>query len=226
MIVHEHLEQGSEQWLKIRKGRATASEASKILTPTGKPSASRVKYMRKLARECACDDPLEWFGNKHTEWGHDHESEARELFEEETGLDVAEVGFCTREDGIIGFSPDGLILPDKSRPDSEFIGGLEIKCPAPDKHVEYLIEGELPAEYKLQVHWSLAASGLPVWWFMSYFPGLNPFIIRVESDDFTQLVRDAQDQFLIDYAPERERVLDAILPSRKVESIELEGGLI
>lgn len=222
MIVHEHLEQGSEQWLQIRKGRATASEAKSILTPTGKLSSSRIKYMRKLARECACDDPLEWFGNKHTEWGSDHEAEARELFEDTTGLMVHTVGFCTREDGVIGFSPDGLIMDS----DGNWGQGLEIKCPAPDKHVEYLMEGELPAEYKLQVHWSLAASGLPVWWFMSYFPGLNPFIIRVEADEFTEKVRGAQDQFLIDYAPERERVLDAILPIRKAKKLELEGGLI
>lgn len=222
MIVHEHVEQGSEQWLQIRKGRATASEASKVLTPGGKLSASRIKYMRKLARECACDDPLEWFGNKHTEWGDEHEAEARERFEDETGLMVHTVGFCTRPDGIIGFSPDGLIMDS----DGRWNQGLEIKCPAPDKHVEYLMEGELPDEYKLQVHWSLAASGLPAWWFMSYFPGLNPFIIRVEADTFTEKVRVAQDQFLIDYAPERERVLNAILPSRKAKPREVERSLI
>lgn len=222
MIVHEHLRQGSEEWLDIRKGRATASEAKSILTPTGKESDSRLKYMRKLARECACDNPLEWFGNKYTEWGNEHEQEARELFEDKTGLMVHTVGFCTREDGIIGFSPDGLIMDS----DGAWKQGLEIKCPAPDTHVEYLLEGELPAEYKLQVHWSLAASGLQAWYFMSYFPGLNPFIIRVETDEFTQKVKDAQDDFIIDYAPERERVLNAILPNRKEVKPEDERGLI
>lgn len=210
MIVHENLEQGSEEWLKIRKGRATASQANLVLTPTGKPSASRIKYMRKLARECACYDPLEWIGNKATDWGNDHEAEARGVFQEKTGIIVDEVGFCTREDDIIGFSPDGLIQGTEG-----WLEGLEIKCPAPDKHVEYLLEGELPSEYKLQIHWSLAASGLQAWWFMSYFPGLNPFIIRVEADEFTEKVKTAQDQFLIDYVPERERVLNAILPNRK-----------
>ena len=221
MIINENLEQGSEAWLEMRKGRATASEASKIITPTGKVSSSRVKYMRKLARECVCNDPLEWFGNKHTDWGNEHEPAARNLFAEITEMDVREVGFCTREDGIIGFSPDGLIY-DGSIP----ISGLELKCPGPDVHTDYLMEGELPADYKIQVHWSLAASGLSAWYFMSYFPGLNPFILKVEADDFTELVREAQDQFLIDYAPERERVLNAILPSRKVKNQEVEGSLI
>jgi putative phage-type endonuclease len=215
MIVHEHLEQGAEDWLQIRKGRATASQADLILTPTGKPSVSRIKYMRKLARECACDDPLEWFGNKYTDWGHNHEDEARELFEDTTGLMVQTVGFCTRPDGIIGFSPDGLIMDS----DGKWNQGLEIKCPSPDKHVEYLMEGKMPDEYKIQVHWSLAASGLSAWWFMSYFPGLNPFIIKVEADEFTEKVKEAQDQFLIEYAVEREKVLDEILPSRNKSDI-------
>ena len=49
MIVHDDIKQGSEAWEQIRLGRATASQASNILTPTGKLSTSRIKYARKLA---------------------------------------------------------------------------------------------------------------------------------------------------------------------------------
>ena len=211
MKIHDKVEQGTEEWLQLRKGRATASEFSKILTPGGKMSKSAVGYMRKLARECVVDDPMAFEGNKFTDWGNKHEPEARDLFRQVMDLDVVEVGFCTRHDLLVGCSPDGLIHDG----DGTWIGGLEIKCPTVDKHVDYKMEGILPDEYKMQVHGSMAVTGLPWWYFMSYFPGLEPLIIKVERNEFTESVSDALDQFVIDYKAERERVFDAILPSRQ-----------
>ena len=55
MIVRKNLEQGSEEWFRARLGCATASAASaasKIITSTGKLSASRVGYAREIALEC------------------------------------------------------------------------------------------------------------------------------------------------------------------------------
>lgn len=205
-LVHESVEQGSEEWFQIRKGRATASKASMVLTPTGRPSSSRVKYMRQLTAECLVDDPLEFMGNKFTDWGNEHEAEAREFFQARTGLTVKEVGFCTRPDKIIGCSPDGLILDESG----QWAGGLEIKCPSRDKHVEYVMEGELPSEYKLQVHWSLAVTKLPYWYFVSYFPGLEPLILKVDADGFTSKVKLAQDDFIKEYSVIRPEVIAAI----------------
>lgn len=212
MIVHEKMIQGSEEWLQIRKGRATASEASKILTVTGKPSAQALAYMRKLARETFVDDPQEWTGNKHTDWGNEQEPHARAAFESIKGLQVTEVGFCQRADGApIGCSPDGLI---------HNVAGLEIKCPQVDTHVGYVMEGVLPDAYKLQIHWSMAVTGLRTWWFMSYFPELNPLIIPVAWDDFTDKVRTAQDDFVRAYAAELSAVRTKLLPRKAtVESL-------
>lgn len=214
MIVSEKIEQQSEEWFNLRKGRATASEFSKILTATGRISKQSIGYMRKLARECVCDDPMVFMGNKHTEWGNEQEPVARAFFEEQMGIPVTEVGFVGRGDGApVGCSPDGLIADAEGN----WLGGLEIKCPQVDTHVDYLLEGELPSAYKLQVHGSMAVTGLPYWYFMSFFPDLNPLIIKVERDSFTEKVSEALDQFVIDYAEERERVLAAILPSSKPE---------
>ena len=206
MIVID-VDQGSEQWLNARKGRATASEFNKILTPLGKMSSQSVGYMRKLARECVCDDPLEFSGNKYMDWGTEHEDEARKVYQELTGNVVKEVGFCCRDDRVVGCSPDGLIIDESG----EYIGGLEIKCPSVDKHIEYLMEGVLPKDYKIQVHGSMAVTGLPWWDFMSYFPGLNPLIIRVERDSFTESVYRSLDNFVIEYSLEREKVLKKII---------------
>jgi predicted phage-related endonuclease len=212
MKVYEKMTQGSDEWFNARKGRATASQFSQILTPTGKPSKSAKGYMRRLARECVLDDPQEFAGNKFTEWGLDHEEFARNEFEQITGMIVHEVGFCNREDGSpVGCSPDGLI---KSIATAKWLKGMEIKCPSVDKHVEYVMAGDLPSAYKLQVHGSMAVTGLDSWYFMSYFPSLNPLIIEVKRDSFTELVSDALDDFIIEYKVERELVLKAITPTK------------
>ena len=211
MIISEKLIQGSEEWFQIRKGRATASEFDKILTPTGLLSKSSQKYMQKLVRECVCDDPMVFMGNKYTEWGHEMEDKARQHFAKVMNLKVKEVGFITRSDAApIGCSPDGMIMNGK-----EYIGGLEIKCPQVDKHVDHLMGGFMPDEYKLQVHGSMAVTGLPYWYFMSYFPGLKPLILKIERDEFTNKVTEALNEFVIRYADQRQGILDAILPDGK-----------
>lgn len=216
MIISQQVEQGSEEWHELRKGRATASEADKIITSTGKVSTQRLAYMRKLARECVCDDPHVWTGNKFTDWGNATEGEAREYFTEHTGLEVDQVGFCNRADGApIGCSPDGLIQSA-----GEYVAGLELKCPQVDTHVGYILENKLPTAYKVQVHWSMAVTGLRKWWLLSYFPGLKPLSMLIEWDSFTDEVRKAQDLFVIDYAAERQRVLSAITMDAKPEPEE------
>jgi len=204
-----NMEQGSEEWLNARKGRATASEFSKIITSTGKPSKQAEGYMRRLARECVIDDPHVFMGNKHTEWGHDNEPHARDLFTEIKGFEVDEVGFVISDKlQVVGCSPDGLISDD-----GEYIAGLEIKCPQVDTHVDYLLEGVLPSAYKLQVHGSMAVTGLDSWWFMSYFPGLNPLIIKVERDGFTRMIEDRLEEFVLQYQDVIQKVHAKIIPA-------------
>ena len=77
----------------------------------------------------------------------------------------------------------------------------------------------MPDDHKMQVHWSLAASGLPVWHFVSYFPGLQPFIIEVPRDSFTETVKQAQDDFLVEYAAARPAMLAAIQLPKEFEAI-------
>lgn len=208
-ITLDKFPQGSAEWLEARKGRATASEADSILTPTGKLSKAATGYMRKLARECVLDDPMAFQGNKFTEWGHEFEAEARMMFSEHTGFDVSETGLCVNKDNLIlACSPDGLVMFDQA-----IIAGLEIKCPSVDIHVEYVMEGVLPSKYAVQVHWSMMVTGLKQWYFMSYFPGLNPLILRVEYGEFTEKLKEAAEQFCIQYASEKERVFEAIIPN-------------
>lgn len=190
MIIHR-CEQLSDDWFALKTGLPSASKADKILTPTGKLSAQSAGYINELLAERAGygDDAME-----PTEWmlrGINLEPEARDLFEFETGLTVDQVGFVTNDDGTAGCSPDGLIL------DSDNVtAGFEVKCPKASTHIGYLLGRELPAYYRPQVHYSMAVTGLNHWWFMSYFPGLDPLIIEVERDDYTEKVAEAVTGFI------------------------------
>lgn len=110
------------------------------------------------------------------------EPEACACFERDTGLALAHVGYCRHESGVAGCSPDGLIdgLPE----------GFEGKAPLPDAHCRYLRAGVLPDNYRDQVHFSMAVTGAAAWHFQSYCPGLPPFRVRVERDDYTERMLD------------------------------------
>lgn len=199
--------QGSEAWENARKGRATASEAKNILTPTGRLSSQAEAYARRLVRETVLDDPLRFTGNKATDWGHEHEPEARALYAERIGREILEVGFVTQKrNPILGASPDGLILdPEGVR------RGLEIKCPSIDKLIAWAIEGILPEEHLPQVRASMVVTGLRQWDFVGYHPGAPLFVPPpAEWDEETDRMAEALDAFVELYAEVRPQVLELL----------------
>ena len=201
--------QGSAMWHEARLGRATASQAANILTPTGKLSTSATGLIRRLAREQVCADPNEREPNAAMEWGNMQEPFARDEFRKLTKNRVIEVGFCqSLVHPALGCSPDGLIQDA----DGPIVAGLEIKCPQIDTHVEYLIDDVLPKKYAPQVHWSMAITGLDVWYFMSYFPNLRSLIVKVERDEYTDKIESAALEFAERYQSEVESIIERILP--------------
>jgi hypothetical protein len=164
-----HMEQRSDAWWEVRKGLLTASEfGAWVIDKKGGKVATRAKksaICKLLAQAAGCPEPPS-FDNWTTERGSELEPLAIECFENATGLTVAPVGFCKSVHGKFGCSPDGLIMSNGE--------GIESKAPLPATHCKYVLEGELPAEYKLQVHGSMAVTGAPAWWFQSFCPGLPP----------------------------------------------------
>lgn len=207
MKVIENMEQGSEAWFRIRAGRPTASNFDRIVTATGKDSSQWDSYIIELCAACIRPDEITWEGNRHTDRGNELEPEAREEFARLMKLEVEQVGFVTRQDEIVGCSPDGLVRGSAEG----YLAGLELKCPLAKNHASYLMAGDLPPAYRAQVHGSMAVTGLRHWYFMSYCPGLAPFIIRVDWDDFTDKVADALDRFLIYYAERRKVIMPRLL---------------
>lgn len=207
MILFEDLEQGTEEWEQHRLGVATASEATNIITPTGRLSKSLSKYAAKLSLDWAnqaVDPDKQFMGNAATERGHRLEPVAREKFIEQTGLDVYQVGFAKRDDLVTGCSPDGLI----KNKDGEWIAGLEIKCPLRDNYTETI--AEMPGAHKIQCHWSMAVTGLPLWYYVVYHPMARYLHIEeIHADSFTKKVEQAMDDFIPEYVKVREKVLTA-----------------
>ncbi len=204
MKIFRDIHQGSEQWNSLRRGKLTASNADKILTPGGKLSAASRGYMMALIAECfATPDYEQWGGNKFTDWGKAWEPVARVAFMRHLDIighphrmmALEEVGFCLMDSGVVGCSPDGLLADD-----GRLVAGLEIKCPTIEKHGKYVIEGTLPTEYKAQVHFSMLVTGLSQWHFFSFFPGLMPLHIVEEQNSYTDQLLEATKEFVSEYA--------------------------
>jgi putative phage-type endonuclease len=198
------MDQGSEDWFRARKGRLTASQMAKVITPTGKLSSQWEKLAIRLAGECVKPNEIPAFlGNIHTDRGHELEPVARDWFAEWSGLDVRTVGFVTKDDNpVLGCSPDALIYK-KDKP----VCGLEIKCPLIENHALYHYEGGVPEQYRAQVHGSMVVTGLREWWFVSYNEGTEPFTHLQTWDEYTDKVAEALDEFVTKYAPIRSQVL-------------------
>ena len=184
-------EQGSVSWWMARAGTPSASNFDRIITPkTGKLSAQAMPYICELIAERVMGGPpegVEAYTSRAMQYGVDTEPEARAYYELESGVKVQQVGFIFDDSGRFGCSPDGLVGDD---------GGLELKCPMAKTHVAYLLAGELPTEYRCQVHSSLLVTGRKWWDFMSYCIGFSPFIIRVVPDAFTAAMATALAEFL------------------------------
>lgn len=173
MQLHE-VEQGTPEWHQVRLGIPTASCFDKIITPTGKPSTQAAAYENKVIAEILTGKSADTFeGNVWTERGKELEPDAVDFYEMQTGLDTRIIGFVTNDENTFGCSPDRLVGEN---------GLLEIKCPAPHTHVQYLIDKEIDKGYYPQVQGQLFVTGREWCDWLSYHPEMPPVIIRVERD--------------------------------------------
>ena len=184
MIELDHIQQGSGLWVDARLGIPTGSEFARVVTATGKFATARDTYLGELCAEYFYGPNEDDFaGNEWTERGKALEPQAFEWYGFNRDLDVRSTGFIYRdEDRMVGCSPDGMVDPD---------GCLELKCPAPHKHLLWLARGTLPKEHFCQVQGHIWVTGRKWCDFMSYDPGAAAqLIIRVEPDEKYQSALD------------------------------------
>lgn len=172
--------QGSEEWLKIRLGKVTASRVSDVIAKTKSGySASRANYMAELIAERLTGEAAPRFTNAAMEWGTANEDEARNAYCFMRNCDVTQVGFVHHPAiTMAGASPDGMVGDD---------GLLEIKCPNTSTHIDVFMADQVPSKYIPQMQWQMACTGRAWCDFVSYDPRmpahLRLYKTRVERDD-------------------------------------------
>ena len=193
--AHKHLEQGTEDWLKLRLGKVTASGVADVLakTKTG-VSASRANYLIKLAIQRTTGQIEEGYTNDAMQWGKDHEAQARVAYEVASGNFVDQVGFVEHPSiAWFGCSPDGLVDGNA--------GLVEIKCPNSATHWSYIRQDGPPNKYYIQMQAQMACTGRSWCDFVSYDPRMPErsqlFIKRVmRENDYIAEMEEQIKQFL------------------------------
>jgi putative phage-type endonuclease len=160
--MYENIIQGSEEWLRLRLGKVTASRVADVLakTKTG-VSASRGNYLIELALQRVTGVIEPSFMNDAMAHGKENEATARVAFEVAHNVFVDQVAFVdhpTIKD--FGCSPDGVIGDSL----------LELKCPYQSAvHWSYFKDG-CPSKYYTQIQAQMSCTGAKSVWFVSYDP--------------------------------------------------------
>jgi hypothetical protein len=104
--------------------------------------AERRNLKIEILSERLTGEIVQKYRNGAMEWGIEHEPLAKMEYEMRTGRAITDVGFVdhpTIEN--LGASPDGLVED----------GLVEVKCPTTSTHLEYILDGGIPAEYVPQM---------------------------------------------------------------------------
>lgn len=192
----KYVDQGSEEWEKLRIGRFTSSEfyrimecgkremtpaelaarpkkgpgsATKFVPDPSKMSKGGLTYIRQKVWETLTGKAKSSSYAYPLVYGKETEPEAVEHFESVTGLITQSVGFQPWTDHA-GGSPDRLIGEKE---------GLEIKCPWSDEQIDYLIltdHWDLKNNYP-QYYWQVVSlllfTGRERWHFCTYDPRMK-----------------------------------------------------
>lgn len=185
--VHTDLEQGSDEWHKLRLGKITGSCFHKLLGT----KAAREKYLCDRANEIVtgCKSDGEEYVNMHIQRGWEYEPIAREEYVAHTFTSVNEVGLMQLGD-YIACSPDGLVGED---------GMIEIKIPDSNNYFRQVLEisakgvEAISSEHYTQIQFYLYVCGRQWCDYVLYNPkhasigNKGLFVCRVEHDATLQL---------------------------------------
>jgi len=176
MQIHRDIEQGSEEWFKLRLGVVTASRFKDVLAK-GR-GLTRNSYMSELATEMLTNRHQEGYSNDYMDWGIDTEPQAIANYQFATGYKIERVAFISHDTISAGCSPDILVNDD---------GLAEIKCPKTETQLKYYSKGVFPIKYKAQVQGQLWISERQWCDFVSFDPRIEDeasyFCVRVHRDE-------------------------------------------
>lgn len=192
MLMNKDIIQGTDEWFAEKLGKPSASNASKIVTSSGKKSTQREGYLYTLAAERLTGLRADTFKSEAMDMGNEREDESRSMYELLTGESVERVGVIyANEDRKYLCSPDGIC--------EKHGFGLELKNPLPKTMVGYLLANKVDAKYVVQIQFSLMVTGLSHWMYVAYSPGLSQLILKVERDEkLIEILRGETEMFCDD----------------------------
>lgn len=158
MKIHK-MEQQSEEWFSIKKGKMSASYAQQI----GNCGKGLETYIMQIISDKFSTGEREDLISKDVERGNELEPIARGYYEMENGVEVMEVGFVEYNE-YCGCSPDGLVGDD---------GGIEIKCPNDSNYFKILMTDQIDSKYMWQIQMNLLITGRKWWDFIAYNPNFK-----------------------------------------------------
>jgi len=152
MQIIRGIPQGSEEWLKLKNGLASASRFDDAMARgRGKDEEfgkAFFNYALDLAIECISGQPTAFNKTIPVIRGNNFEPIAAMRYSMEEGMEIEEItGILVNEN--VWVSPDRLV-GDK--------GLVEIKCPNTSTHVKYILGEEVPDLYKAQTQGQLWGS--------------------------------------------------------------------
>lgn len=186
------MEQGSDEWHQIRKGKVTGTTLKGIMgTPKAKQDALYEIIAERLTIGVESDGDYE----NPMDRGLRLEPDAIAAFELETGKEVERIGFVEDDTNPqIANSPDGLIGDDEA---------IEVKCMGGKNHVKMWLENKVPDEYIWQVvQYFIVNEKLVKLYFVGYHPDIpvHPLhiieVLRTDMEEKISTAKVAQEDFL------------------------------
>jgi len=172
-----NMEQRSEEWFNIKKGKISASDAHVLFTlGKAKVLKSGIVYpstltagastlIDKLVAQVFQKTREETFISAAMERGILLEPIARNLYAETIGEEIEEVGFIENDLGEYGCSPDGVIKGKKR--------GAEIKVRNNALFSAFVTSGQLTPEEFSQVQFSMFVTKYDSWDLVQYNDNFN-----------------------------------------------------
>ena len=200
-MIHRLIDQNTDEWLDIRRGKATASQFHTIMAHFGKGLGDpALDYALNIALERVTGErSLPSFkGNTDTIRGHEQEPMAVEAYENETFSTVRKGGFF--DCGSYGCSPDGLVDGN---------GAIEIRSCQPHVHYQNMRRGGIIPAKKWQIMGYFLCCGVD--WvdcisFSPQFPeGKQLFMHRADKKDYLKEVANLSER-LKEFEAEVEKI--------------------
>lgn len=183
------VDQNTDQWLELRKGKITGSKLKDIVVKRG--TGKKIGFYQLIADRLGIDESYQ----DPRERGHGLEHEAIEAFEEATEVEVnKDVGLCVSDiNENIALSPDGLIADE----DGVYRQAVEVKCLGSARHIEAVLEDRIPQDYEMQaLQYFIVISELEVLYFVFYDPRIiaKPLhIVQLAREDYEADIEEYRD---------------------------------